>query len=83
MLKPRLKKCRGVLSSLFHPPGEFIKSVGDKYNVVKRGGLRECHGHCKEYSIGKRERGSIIFSIISRLSGRISSGERGGNGNIG
>ena len=41
---------------------------------MKRG--REYHGFEEEYNVEKRNRGSnIIFPIISRLLGRISSGE--------
>ena len=39
---------------------------------------REYHSCGKEYNMEKRERGSnIIFPIILRLLGRISSGEKG------
>ena len=52
----------------------LIKSVLEEYQVVKGG--REYHGRGEEYKVKKRERGSnIIFTIIFRLLGRISSGE--------
>ena len=54
--------------------GEFIKFVGEEYQVVKRG--REYHGCGEEYNSKKREKGSIfIFSLILRLLGRVSIGE--------
>ena len=54
--------------------GKFIKSVGIEYQVLKRG--REYHGCGEEYNILIREMGcNIIFPIILRLLGRISSAE--------
>ena len=54
----------------------------EEYQVVKSG--REYHGCGAEYNVVKREKGSnIIFPIILRLLGRISSGEEGmGDGNF-
>ena len=53
-----------------------VQTVGEEYQVVKRG--REYHACGEEYNVEKRERGSnIIFSIILRLLGRISRGEGG------
>ena len=53
-------------------------SVGKDYQVVKRG--MKYHGFGVESNVDKRERGSnIIFPIIFRLLGRISSGEENGN----
>ena len=54
--------------------GKFIKSVGEEYQVVKRG--REYQGCGEEYNVEKRI-SKIIFLIILRLLGRISSGEEG------
>ena len=59
-----------VQSSLIPPPlgqdRKFFKFVGEEYQVVKRG--REYH------NVEKRKSGSnIIFPIILRLLGRISS----------
>ena len=54
--------------------GEFIKSVGEENQVVKR--VREYHGCGEEFNVEKKKRGSnTIFPIILRLIGRISSGE--------
>jgi len=51
-------------------------SVGGEFQVVKR--RREYHGCEEELNVEKREMGSnIIFPIILRLFGRISSGEEG------
>ena len=61
------KDCKsGVYKVLIHPPWrEFIKSVGEEFQVVKRG--REYNGCWEEYNV-KRARGSnIIFPIILRL----------------
>ena len=53
-------------------------SVGEEYQVVKRG--REYHGCGEEYNMEERVRGTnIIFIIILRLLGRISSEEKDGN----
>ena len=58
-------------------PGN-IKSVGEEYQVVKRG--RTYHGCGEEYNVEKRQRGSnVIFPVILRLLGRISIGEEDGN----
>ena len=49
-------------------------SFGEEYQVVKR--EREYNGYREEFNVEKREKKSnIIFSIILRLLGRISSGE--------
>ena len=54
--------------------GEFIKSVGEEYQVVKRG--RDYHVCWEESNKEKRENGSnIIFPMILRLLRRTSSGE--------
>ena len=46
-----------------YPLGGVFKSVGEEYQVVKRG--REYHGFGEEYNAEKSERGSnIIFPII-------------------
>ena len=56
----------------------FIKSVGEEYQVMKRG--KEYYGCEKEYNVEKRERGiNIIFPIMLRLLGRLSSGEEDEN----
>ena len=56
--------------------GGVINYFGEEYQVVKR--ERECHGCGEENNVEKREKGSnIIFPIILRLLGRISSGLRG------
>ena len=53
--------------------GGVINFVGEEYQVVMRG--REYHGGGEEYNVEKSERGNnIIFPIILRLLGRISSG---------
>ena len=61
----------------------YLKSVGEEYQVVKRG--REYHGCGEQYNLKKRERGSnMIFSMILRLFGRVSSwGEGKGSVNMG
>ena len=56
--------------------GEFIKSVGGEYQVVKRG--IKYNGCGEEYIMGKRERGSnILFPTLLTLLGIISRGEEG------
>ena len=56
--------------------GKFIKFLGEDYQVVNRG--RKYHGFGGEHNVENMERGSnIIFTIILRLLGRISSGEKG------
>ena len=60
----------GVYKVLIHfPRGEFIKSVGAEFQVVKRGRKYHGCGEAYEYIVEKRERGSIIviFPIILRL----------------
>ena len=53
--------------------GEFNKSFGEEFQVVKRG--REFKGFLKEYHVEKKARGSnIICSMILKLQGRLSSG---------
>ena len=63
----------------YPPPalgGKFIKSVGEEYQVGKRG--REYHGCGEEYNVEKRERGNnVIFPIKLRLLERTSNGEKG------
>ena len=60
------------------PPREFNNSVWEEYQVVKRGKSR-LRGGIKH----KKAKGEAIF-IISRLLGRVSSGEDGkGNKNFG
>ena len=57
-------------------PGEFIKSIGEEYKVVKRG--RKYYGCGEEFNVERRVRGSnIIVPFILRLSGRLSKGVRG------
>ena len=57
----------GVYKVPYPPPpldpggGKFVKSVGEEYQVVKRG--RECHGCGEEYNVEKRERGSKSSSL--------------------
>ena len=52
----------------------FIKSFGEKFQVVKRG--RQFKGFWVEFHVEKRVRGrNFISSIIFRLWGRLSSGE--------
>ena len=41
--------------------GEFIKSVGEEYQVVKR--VRKYYGCGEEYNVEKRERGIISSSL--------------------
>ena len=54
---------------------KFIKANGEECQVVKRG--KENHGCGEEYEVEKRESGiNIIFPLLLRLLGRISSGER-------
>ena len=45
-----------------HLGGEFINSVGEEYQVLKRG---------RDYQ------GNILFPLIFKMLGRISSGEEG------
>ena len=59
-----------------HGGGEVFKSVGEEYQVVKKGN-REYYGRWKEYNIEKRERGININFPISRLLVKTSSGEEG------
>ena len=49
----------------------FIQSVGEEYQVVKRGS--EYHGCWKEYNVEKSE-SNIILPIILMLLERISRG---------
>ena len=56
--------------------GGFIKYIGEEYQIAKR--RRKFHGCGEEYNLEKREKGrNIIFPIVFRLLGRISSGEEG------
>ena len=70
---------QGCMKFLIPPTGggvKFITSVGEEYQVVKRG--NENHGLWGKSIVEKRLRGSnIICSIILRLLGRISSGIKG------
>ena len=76
---------QGVYKVPYPPFGEGAFNIfwGEEYQVVKR--VREYHGCGKENYADMRERRSnIIFSKITRLLGRKSSGERGsGDGNFG
>ena len=56
---------------------QFIKSVGEEYQDVKRG--REYHGSGEECNVEKRswESNIIFILIIKPLLGRKSSGGRG------
>ena len=69
------KVSQGCIKFLIPGGGwEFIKYVGEEYQVVKRG--KEYYYCGEEYNIEKRERGrNIIFPTILRLLGRISSRE--------
>ena len=62
---------------MYKVPGrEFIKSVGQEYQVVKRG--KEYNDCAEEYNVELRKVGSnIIFPLKVRLLGRISSAEEG------
>ena len=56
--------------------GEFIKSVGEEYQIVKRG--KEYHGCGKEYNVENRvRRSNIIFPMIFMLLKSITSWEEG------
>ena len=58
-----------------------MKSDWEDCQVVKKGS--EYHGHGEEYSVEDRKRGSnIIFPIILRLLGRITSGEECQDGTV-
>ena len=62
--------------------GEFIKSVGEEYKVVKRG--MEYHGFEEEYNV---EKGKVISSSlpfnIDAVGKKIKWGRGEGDGNFG
>ena len=65
----------GVYKVPYPPPRKFMKSVGEEYQVMKRG--REYHVCWEEFNVEKKENGKHYhLPLILRLFGRISSGEK-------
>ena len=67
-----------IILYLYYIGGDIkflIKSVGEEYQIVKRG--REYHCCGEEYNMKRGIGNYIIFPLILQLLERISSGEKG------